>query len=275
MKCDVMHFFILFNIQDSNFEVFQGDEDSIGFGGFSTVFRGKNISTDEVLAVKKINLPLDGEGQDYFDTHIKKEVEALRDVNNDNIVRLFHYRVSGNFLYIFLEYCSERDLNRFVVKQQELSDHLSLSFVKGIVSALKCLHEDTHPPVVHRDVKPENLLVARSAQAHSSFVIKLTDFGLASRMPSVSTIQVKTPAIGTFDWRAPETYPRSGEKGQASYGCCVDVFSAGLVILAIANHEKGQKLKPYKGRYPFNSLALHIVSIVMMGQVISKRHHAL
>ena len=116
---------------------------------------------------------------------------------------------------------------------------LKISFLKQLASAVKYLHEQQF---VHRDIKPDNILVHKEGDAYA---IKLTDLGFARRFPATSGA-VSATGAGTQDWQAPEILPGEDEHVRYDYG--VDIYSLGLVFLSLAEHQPGHPLVAKKGK---------------------------
>lgn len=102
---------------------------------------------------------------------IKREIAILQKINHPNIVRLFDVARTGNYLYMFLEFCADGDLKEYIERNQEkrLSELEAVIFLKHIVEGFKKLYK---AKIIHRDIKPANILL------HNG-VAKITDFGFA------------------------------------------------------------------------------------------------
>jgi serine/threonine-protein kinase ULK/ATG1 len=102
---------------------------------------------------------------------IKREIAILQKVNHPNIVRLFDIARTSNYLYMFLEFCSDGDLKEYIEHNQEkrLSELEAVIFLKHIVEGFKKLYKSK---IIHRDIKPANILL------HNG-VAKIGDFGFA------------------------------------------------------------------------------------------------
>ena len=166
------------------------------------------------------------------------ELEALRSLNHINIVHLYDWKLTPIFLYIFIELCSEGSLNAFIRNMGTLLIEMTVSFMKQITSGIRCLHDNN---VMHRDVKPDNILVHKE---HGDYVIKITDLGFAKRVPDTSAV-VSASGAGTLDWMAPDIYP--GEDEHVRYSRAADIFSLGLVFLSLIEHVPGNILQARKG----------------------------
>ena len=245
-----------------DYEVLQGDNDSLGHGGFASVWRGRHVRTGQHVAVKKIRLPdCTPDGLEYIRKYVDNELEALRRIHHGNLIEMYTSKRSGQFMYLFLELCEEGDLDHFLVKKGTISRTMTLTFMQEISDVIKCLHEQ-HPPLIHRDIKPDNILVKEIAPG--KYGIKLTDLGLARRVEERDPL-VSMSLCGTPLWMAPEILPNSD--GKVHYNSKSDVFSMGMVFYALINHEQGRRLQPLTGKveirivfapFSFNRLMIKI-----------------
>ena len=97
-------------------------------------------------------------------------------------------------------------------------------------------------PIIHRDLKPANLVINVES---STPVIKVTDFGFARRFSNTKSLFSAT-MCGSENYTAPEVLP--DETGSVGYSAAVDIFSLGVIYLAMVNYEPGQSLKAIKGK---------------------------
>ena len=148
--------------------------------------------------------------------NVKDEVELhyeLTKLNCKNIVKLLDYFVEIENIYLVLEYCIGGDLFYFLQNKTThiLTETLAKKYVRDISKALKCCHDNN---IIHRDVKLENVLIARDG-------IKLADFGLSTKLQSKT--QRVYGLIGTIPYLSPEI-----TEGK-SYSFKTDVWSLGIL----------------------------------------------
>jgi serine/threonine protein kinase len=147
--------------------------------------------------------------------------------NHPNIVTFFGFAWDGRTmatLCAVTEYCDQGDLKSFLMSHSktELSwDKAKAVLALDIARALQYLHETQHPPVIHRDLKSKNILVA---MPHA----KLSDFGI-SRDINADT-HTLTAGVGTAYYSAPEVM------GGESYSTSADIFSFGCVLVELDTH---------------------------------------
>lgn len=191
-------------------------EDVLGTGGFSKVVRARMADGFDV-AVKQIDGHLEA---------VLREVSCLVNVKpHPNIVRFHGLFTRKGGLGIVLDCAAGGDLWRHCCTSGCLTEAAAASLLLGVLAALAHLHSFG---VVHRDVKPENVLLMANGRS------VLADFGAAARLSSEGLLTLR---IGSLGYVAPEVL-----MGQ-TYGCAVDCFGAGGVLhLAIAGSP------PFEGR---------------------------
>ncbi|KAF6204983.1 hypothetical protein GE061_019150 [Apolygus lucorum] len=192
--------------------------EKIGEGTYGIVMKGLHKKTGEVVAIKKIRM--DGEDEGIPPTAIR-EISILKELVHPNIVHLKDVHLSGNRLYLIFEFLT-MDLNKYLdsIEKGKLMDPtLVQSYMYQICQAILFCHRRR---VLHRDLKPQNLLIAGGG------IIKLADFGLgrAYGIP----VRVYTHEVVTLWYRAPEIL-----LGSSRYSCPVDIWSIGCIFAEMAN----------------------------------------
>lgn len=182
----------------------------VGRGAFASVYKGINLKTKEVVAIKQIMLEKD---QDVMD--LMGEIDLLKILKHPNIVKYHGFVKTSTSLNVFLEFCAGGSLRQlYKSRGQGIPEPEMLKYVDSILHGLNYLHEQG---VVHRDVKAANVLITEHGE------IKLADFGVATK---VSTQHFTV--VGTPNWMAPETV-LGGE------GLCTasDIWSLGATIIEL------------------------------------------
>lgn len=183
----------------------------LGQGSYGIVYKAQNQQTKEIVAMKEIKLQSKDEGMPAFAI---REIALLKELKNDNIVKLYDVIHSQNSLTLIFEYC-DYDLKRYM---EQYSNHLPkediIYFSYQILNALRFIHNNN---IMHRDVKPQNLLIKQNKE------LKLADFGLA-RSTFLPMNQFSTEVITQW-YRPPEILLNI-----ASYDFPIDIWSAGCVI---------------------------------------------
>ncbi|KAK9727207.1 hypothetical protein RND81_05G265600 [Saponaria officinalis] len=194
------------------------DKEVLGTGGFGKVYKGVLPSTNADVAVKKVSHSSD-QGMKGFVT----EIASMGRLRHRNLVQLLGYCRRKGELFLVYDYMLNGSLDKYLCNDEKPTISWSDRFkiIKGLASALIYLHEEWEQVVVHRDVKPSNVLLDTNMNA------RLGDFGLA-RLYDHGTNPHKTRVVGTLGYLAPELI----RKGKATP--TTDVFSFGITILEIA-----------------------------------------
>ena len=210
----------------------------LGRGKFGEVFAGKHRETNTIIAAKRVL----NNKKSLLET-VKKEIYALEQIPpHRNTVKILRTEKIENHLWIITDFCKYGDLNKYVEKY-DLQLQQKFIIMHNCTSAICHLHS-LNPPIVHRDVKPENVLVADDLGA---IVAKVCDFGLAK---ITTRLDDGTMAMGTLcgtpGFMAPELI--SMFEGDGSYDKSVDIYALGLLYLTILEAEKGKEMEPMRGK---------------------------
>lgn len=143
--------------------------EELGRGAFGQVFKGTCVKTGDVVAVKQISLS--GMSQDRLED-IMKEIDLLKKLNHENIVKYIESFKTRSHLHIVLEYMEQGALSQLKDKWGVLSEFMISAFVSQTLTGLEYLHAQG---VVHRDVKGANILLGREV-CLSLFMRKLHVF---------------------------------------------------------------------------------------------------
>lgn len=169
--------------------------EQIGSGGFSVVYRAEDTTLLRPVAIKQLNPQafIEEGTREWF----IREARLAASLNHPNIVQTYALREHGDALFLIMEYLPGGDLRELVEQRGPLDRTLFLRVAANICHALETLHARG---VIHRDVKPENILVDDEGR------FKLTDFGLAHmRAASTSGANDATgPQPGTLLYMSPE-----------------------------------------------------------------------
>ncbi|XP_022256878.1 cyclin-dependent kinase 1 [Limulus polyphemus] len=192
--------------------------EKIGEGTYGVVYKGKNKKTGQLVALKKIRLESEDEG---VPSTAIREISLLKELKHPNIVCLQDVLMQENRLYLVFEFLS-MDLKKYldnIPSGQFMDKKLVKSYLYQIIQAILFCHQRR---VLHRDLKPQNLLIDQKG------VIKIADFGLARAFGI--PVRVYTHEVVTLWYRAPEVL-----LGSPRYSTPVDVWSIGCIFAEMAN----------------------------------------
>ncbi|CAI4229169.1 unnamed protein product [Auanema sp. JU1783] len=190
--------------------------EKIGEGTYGTVFKARNKETGEVVALKRVRLDDDDEG---VPSSALREVCILRELKHKNVVRLYDVVHSENKLTLVFEYC-DQDLKKFF---DSCNGHVDEQQAKSLMMQLLCGLSYCHQHhVLHRDLKPQNLLINSNNQ------LKLADFGLARAFGVPARFY--SAEVVTLWYRPPDVL-----FGAKLYNTSIDMWSAGCIFAEISN----------------------------------------
>ena len=196
-------------------------EAGIARGGMAAVYRGTDLTLDRTVAVKMMR-PALAEDPDFVD-RFAREARAAAKLSSADVVAVYDQGtdvVSGT-AYLVMEHVEGSTL-RDVVEQGPLPAREALDLLEPVLRALSAAHE---AGLVHRDVKPENVLLGRDGR------VKVADFGLARAVESSNLTATTGLLIGTVAYLAPEQV----EHGRAD--ARTDVYSAGILLFELLTGE--------------------------------------
>ncbi|WCH91022.1 Stk1 family PASTA domain-containing Ser/Thr kinase [Streptomyces moderatus] len=207
----------------------------IAVGGMATVYRALDTRLDRVLALKVMHPALAVDGA--FVERFIREAKSVARLAHPNVVQVFDQGTDGSYVYLAMEYvagCTLRDVLR---DRGALQPRAALDILEPVLAALGAAHR---AGFVHRDMKPENVLIGDDGR------VKVADFGLVR---SVDTVTSTTGAVlGTVSYLAPEQIEQPGTADAR-----VDVYACGVVLYEMLTGEK-----PHDGDSPAVVLYKHL-----------------
>ncbi|MEU9173521.1 serine/threonine-protein kinase [Streptomyces sp. NPDC048420] len=201
-------------------------EREIGRGGMAVVYRARDLRLDRTVALKLLAPEL--ARNDTFRNRFSHESRVAAAIDHPHIVPVFEAGETDGVLYIAMRYVSGSDLRHLLDRQGPLPLATALRIAAQIASALDAAHEHG---LVHRDVKPGNILVARGTDDDHPEHTYLTDFGLTKKSLSLTGFTTVGQFVGTLDYVAPEQI-----SGRPVDGRC-DVYGFACVVYeSLAGH---------------------------------------
>lgn len=213
-------------------------------GGMASVYEATDIRLDRTVAVKVMHPGL-GDDQD-FAARFVREARAAARLNHPHVVGVYDQgddtSDGSDTVFLVMEYVPGHTLRDVIRKEAPMSPGRALALLEPVVSALAAAHR---AGLVHRDVKPENVLIADEAHGGR---IKVADFGLAKAV-SADTQHTATGGvlIGTVSYLAPELVVDGRADARA------DVYAAGVVLYELLTGNK-----PHEGESPIQVAYRHV-----------------
>ncbi|KAH7102850.1 Pkinase-domain-containing protein [Auriculariales sp. MPI-PUGE-AT-0066] len=188
--------------------------EKLGEGTYGVVYKARDVRTNEVVALKKIRLEAEDEG---VPSTAIREISLLKELKNDNIVKLLDIVHQDQKLYLVFEHL-DMDLKRFMDMRNTKRDPISLELCKKFSYQLNLGIVYCHAHrILHRDLKPQNLLISTTQN------LKLADFGLARAFGI--PLRTYTHEVVTLWYRAPEVL-----LGSRHYSTAIDMWSVGAIM---------------------------------------------
>ncbi|MFD9431167.1 serine/threonine-protein kinase [Streptomyces sp. NPDC060002] len=194
-------------------------ESEIGRGGMAVVYRAHDLRLDRTVALKLLAPEL--ARNDVFRKRFTHESRVAAAIDHPHIVPVFEADETDGVLYIAMRYVEGSDLRHLLDREGPLPPATAVRIAAQVASALDAAHEHG---LVHRDVKPGNILVARGTDSDHPEHVYLTDFGLTKKSLSLTGFTSVGQFVGTLDYVAPEQI-----SGQPVDGRC-DVYGFACVV---------------------------------------------
>ncbi|XP_071083384.1 poly(ADP-ribose) glycohydrolase-like [Haliotis cracherodii] len=188
----------------------------LGKGGFGVVYLIKDTKSDEVLALKTVDLDKASDDEKAF---AEKEAKLMRGLEHSHVVQYVDSYFKGTTLFIFAEFCDGGDLHQFLNDSvSRIPEDLVVCWMTQVLFALEYLHARN---ILHRDLKPKNIFLTRQAHA------KLGDLGIARVLAQPA--DMASTLIGTPCYMSPEILLQEGYNQKA------DIWSLGCVLFEITS----------------------------------------
>ncbi|WP_312855999.1 Stk1 family PASTA domain-containing Ser/Thr kinase [Nocardioides stalactiti] len=215
--------------------------DRIARGGMASVYEAHDIRLDRAVAVKIMHAGLGDAttGDEEFAARFVREARSAAKLSHPNVVAVYDQGEDNGTVFLAMELVPGHTLRDTIAKEAPMSPERALAILDPVLSALASAHRNG---VIHRDVKPENVLIADDGR------IKVADFGLA-RAVSAETQHTATGGvlIGTVSYLAPELVVDGKADARA------DVYAAGVVLYELLTGHK-----PHQGESPIAVAYKHV-----------------
>jgi serine/threonine protein kinase len=210
----------------------------LGQGGMGVVYKARQTKLDRFVALKI--LPREAGKDPAFAERFAREARTLARLNHPNIVAIYDFGETGGLFYFLMEYVDGLNL-RELEQSRQLTPEQALAIVPRICDALQFAHEEG---IVHRDIKPGNILIDRKGR------VKIADFGLAKLLgkPAASlSLTASGHLMGTPHYMAPEQIDRPQLVDHRA-----DIYSLGVVFYEMLTGELPM------GRFAAPSQKVHV-----------------
>lgn len=187
----------------------------VGIGGMGTVYRGTQLSLGRPVAIKVLRVT---DGYDFaFEDRFRREARAMATLNHPNIVAIYDYgHIGTDFLFFVMEFVDGTDLGE-IMRTGRMTPELALQLLPQISAGLEYAHSKG---IVHRDVKPANIMLTRQGE------VKITDFGLAKDVMRAPSMVTETHMVmGTPEYAAPEQFNAHREVDHRA-----DIYAFGVLM---------------------------------------------
>ncbi|RJQ24910.1 MAG: Stk1 family PASTA domain-containing Ser/Thr kinase [Peptococcaceae bacterium] len=209
--------------------------EQLGGGGMAVVYKGQDTLLNRLVTVKVLRSEFTSD--EDFVNRFRREAQAVARLSHPNIVSIYDVGEENETYYLVMEFVDGDNLKNLIRKQGTISVLQAIQFAAQICDALEHAHENG---IVHRDIKPHNILITRSGRA------KLTDFGIA-RESTAATMTQTDAIVGSVHYLSPEQ-----ARGETA-GPMSDLYSLGVVL-----YEMVTGILPFHGDTPISIALKHI-----------------
>lgn len=186
----------------------------LGQGAMGVVYKARDPLIDREVAIKTINLGLALEEREEYEARFYQEAKAAGRLSHPNIVTIYDVGRTGDIAYIAMEYLHGRELRDVLNENKTLPVSQVLDVIIQVAQGLSYAHEHE---IVHRDVKPSNVMIVRDGH------VKITDFGIA-RMASAAVRTQTGMVLGSPKYMSPEQVLGKVTDQRS------DIFSLGVML---------------------------------------------
>ncbi|MTI47720.1 Stk1 family PASTA domain-containing Ser/Thr kinase [Sporosalibacterium faouarense] len=221
--------------------------EKIGGGGMALVYKAKCRLLNRFVAIKVLRREFIHD--DEFIAKFKRESQAAASLSHPNIVNVYDVGVEDDIYYIVMEYVKGKTLKEFIQEKGKLTVDETMSIAVQIADGLSHAHKNH---IVHRDIKPHNILITDDGRA------KVTDFGIAQAATS-ATVTSTSSVIGSVHYFSPEQ-ARGGYVDEKS-----DIYSLGIVMYEMVTGKL-----PFQGDSPISVALKHVQENIASPKIINE-----
>jgi eukaryotic-like serine/threonine-protein kinase len=204
-------------------------------GGMGALYKARHPTLDRTVLLKKLTL----RGGSQFIERFKREARMMMDFKNDHIVQVHDHFKEGSYYYIVEEYVDGISLDALIRRERYLSNDAAMLILYEVCKALKYAHDKQ---VIHRDIKPGNILLSRQGE------VKLVDFGIATSLEDTDDGLTRDGMVlGTPSYIPPEQIDDAKNVDRRA-----DIYSLGIVV-----YEMLTGRTPYPGS--FTAETIHLI----------------
>ncbi len=210
--------------------------EELGSGGMGKVYRAKNVTLERIVALKTLAPQLAAD-KDFVHRFLK-EARVVARLNHPNIVQIYDFGCVDGIHYLAMEYVDGQSL-RTHMKGGRFSEKDAVIVIRQAVRALAVAHA---AGIVHRDIKPDNLMFTSRAE------LKLVDLGIAKRVGEDQSLTLTGEAVGTPQYISPEQI-----RGLKDIDARADIYSLGATFYHLVTGHA-----PYKGTSGALVMSMHL-----------------
>ncbi|MDU4937290.1 MAG: Stk1 family PASTA domain-containing Ser/Thr kinase [Clostridium sp.] len=223
-------------------------EEKIGEGGMSIVYKARCNKLNRYVAVKVLKKEM-SDNEDIVNK-FKREATAIAALSDNNIVNILDVGSQDDINYIVMEYVKGKTLKELIKQFGKLNYETAITIAIQIAKALECAHKNN---IIHRDVKPQNILVTEEG------LIKVTDFGIA-KSTSSATLTNTTTIMGSAHYFSPEQAKGTLVDNRT------DLYSLGVVLYEMVTGKV-----PFEADSPVTIALKHIQEEVVPPKQINSK----
>ena len=187
---------------------------TIGQGAMGVVYKAVDPMIDRTVAIKTVNLSLNKDDQAEYEARFQQEIKAAGRLNHPNIVTIYDVGRNENMAYMAMEFLEGKELKDILATGERPTVTSTVDWISQVAQGLSAAHEND---IIHRDVKPSNIMIVRGGLA------KITDFGIA-RMTASAVKTMTGLILGSPRYMSPE------QVIGRTLDHRTDIFSLGVVL---------------------------------------------